>query len=134
MKTSASEQAGVDTGKREDDKDIKRLMKEKDKLERDAMVARMLQKDREQAERGKMTGVVETPEQQRAAMKEEERMKYVPALRKVSRQKYLELREEQQMDLFKRRLEDEQRIFGDQPLTEIERRLNELNQKLYALA
>ncbi len=44
------------------------------------------------------------------------------------------MREEQQLDLFKRKLEDEQRIFGDQPLTEIERKLNDLNKKLYDLA
>jgi pre-mRNA-splicing factor ATP-dependent RNA helicase DHX16 len=31
----------------------------------------------------------------------------IPELRKVSRQKYLETREEQQLDLFKRRIEDE---------------------------
>lgn len=36
--------------------------------------------------------------------------------------------------MFKRKLEDEQKIFGDQPLTEIERRLNDLNKRLFALA
>lgn len=64
----------------------------------------------------------------------EDKLKYIPELRKVSRQKYLELREEQQLDLFRRKLEDEQRIFGDQPLTEIERKLNDLNKRLYDLA
>lgn len=38
------------------------------------------------------------------------------------------------MDLFKRKLEDEMRVFGDQPLTEIEKRLNDLNKRLYSLA
>ena len=44
------------------------------------------------------------------------------------------MREEQQLDLFKRRLMDEQRIFGDQPLTEIEKRINDLNKRLFELA
>ena len=64
----------------------------------------------------------------------EDKLKYIPELRKISRQKYLEQREEQQLDLFKRRLEDERRIFGEQPLTEIEKKINDLNQKLYDLA
>ncbi len=41
---NASESDGLN--KRED-KELKKLMKEKDKLERDAMVARMLEKDKE---------------------------------------------------------------------------------------
>jgi hypothetical protein len=46
----------------------------------------MLQKDKEQADKNKMSSVVETPEQQRAAaMREEDKMKYIPELRKVSR-------------------------------------------------
>ena len=67
-------------------------------------------------------------------MNEEDKLKYVPELRQVSRQKYLITREEQQLDLFKRRLDDEKKIFGDQPLTEIEKKLNELNERLYNLA
>jgi hypothetical protein len=82
-------------------------MKEKDKLERDAMVARMLQKDKETQEKNKGgLGIVEDQTSNKA-MTLEDRMKYIPELRKISRQKYLELREEQQLDLFKRRLEDE---------------------------
>jgi hypothetical protein len=36
-------------------------MKEKDKLERDLMVARMIEKDKEQAEKSKIGGIVENP-------------------------------------------------------------------------
>ena len=103
-------------------------MKEKDKLERDAMVARMLEKDKEAQDRNKMSNVVENPQQKEITEE------YIPELRKISRQKYLEMREEQQLDLFKRRLMDEQRIFGDQPLTEIEKRINDLNKRLFELA
>ena len=73
---------------------MKRLMKEKDKLERDAMVARMLQKDKDTQDKNKgVTGIVE--DQQTKDMSLEDRMNYIPELRKISRQKYLELREEQ---------------------------------------
>lgn len=44
-----------------DDKEMRKLKKEMDKLERDAMVARMLEKDKEQAEKKKIGGVVENP-------------------------------------------------------------------------
>ena len=68
-------------------------MKEKDKLERDAMVARMLEKDREQAAKNKIGGVVENP--QLKALSTDDKLKYIPELRNVSRAKYLEHREEQ---------------------------------------
>jgi hypothetical protein len=96
------------------------------------MVARMLEKDRDAQEKNKMSGVVENP--QHKLITEQDQSKYIPELRKISRQKYLEMREEQQLDLFKRRLLDEQRIFGDQPLTEIEKRINDLNKRLFELA
>ena len=97
--------------RKREDKELKKLMKEKDKLERDAMVARMLEKDREAADKNKMSGVVENPGLK--GVNEGDKAKYIPELRKISRGKYLETREEQQLDLFKRRLMDEQRIFGD---------------------
>ena len=78
-----------------DDKELKKLMKEKDKLERDAMVARMLQKDKEDLEKKKGgMSVVEDQTGDSKGMTLEDRMKYIPELRKISRQKYLELREE----------------------------------------
>ncbi len=119
--------------RKREDKELKKLIKEKDKLERDAMVARMLEKDREAQDKNKMSNVVENP-QHKGMITDQDRDKYIPELRKISRQKYLEMREEQQLDLFKRRLMDEQRIFGDQPLTEIEKRINELNKRLFELA
>lgn len=71
---------------------MKKLIKEKDKLERDAMVARMLEKDKEAQEKNKMSGVVENP--QHKVISEQDQSKYIPELRKISRQKYLEMREE----------------------------------------
>ena len=80
-----------DLRKRED-KELKKLMKEKDKLERDAMVARMLEKDKEAAEKNKMSGIVENPSLK--GVDDTDKAKYIPELRKISRQKYLETREE----------------------------------------
>lgn len=70
-----------------DDKEVKRLMKEKDKLERDAMVARMLQKDKDTLERNKGgQGVVEDTTSAAAKdMTLDDKMKYIPELRKISR-------------------------------------------------
>lgn len=83
---------GDDKLSKREEKELKKLLKEKDKLERDALVARMLEKDKELT-KNKVGNVVENP--QSKAMTMEERMKYIPELRKISRQKYLELREEQ---------------------------------------
>jgi hypothetical protein len=73
-----------DRESKQDDKEMKRLMKEKDKLERDAMVARMLQKDKDTQDKNKgVTGIVE--DQQTKDMTLEDRMNYIPELRKISR-------------------------------------------------
>lgn len=71
---------------------MRKLLKEKDKLERDAMVARMLEKDKETADKKKIGGVVENTQQ--SGISTEDKLKYIPELRKVSRHKYLEMREE----------------------------------------
>lgn len=113
--------------------EMKSLLKERDKIERDALVERMQNRDKELAVLKKGGAVVENPSTS-DVMTQEDKLKYIPELRAVAREKYLEQREEQQLDLFKRRLDDEARIFGDQALTENERRLNELNNCLYELA
>lgn len=58
----------------------------------------------------------------------------VPALRKESRQAYLKQRDEQIIDLYKRNLDEEKRVFGDEDLTTEERRIGELKETLYNLA
>lgn len=52
----------------------------------------------------------------------------MPELRMKSRQQYLKHREEQVLDLQRRNIEDEKRIFGDENLTDTERRIFELKQ------
>ena len=75
-----------------DDKEFKKLMTEKDKLERDAMVARMLEKDKLAQEKAKIGNVVEDVNAGKV-MNMEDKMKYIPELRKISSAKYLEMRE-----------------------------------------
>lgn len=58
----------------------------------------------------------------------------VPALRKTSRQAYLKQRDEQILDLYKRNLDEEKRVFGGEELTEDERRIAELKESLFNLA
>lgn len=67
-------------------------------------------------------------------MSDEERMVMAQQLRKMSRYAYLKMRTEQQMDIWKRRLEDEKRMFAGIELTEEERKINDINQKIYELA
>lgn len=62
---------------------MKKLIKEKDKLERDAMVARMLEKDKDLAEKNKIGGIVEDPQLRPLSI--DDKSKYIPELRKVSR-------------------------------------------------
>ena len=58
----------------------------------------------------------------------------VPALRKQSRQAYLKQRDVQVIDLYKRNLDEEKRVFGEEDLTPEERRIAELKETLYNLA
>jgi hypothetical protein len=64
-------------------KELKKLLKEKDKLERDALVARMIEKDKEKTQK-KVGNIVENPATQKT-LTEEEQMAYIPELRKISR-------------------------------------------------
>ena len=65
---------------------------------------------------------------------EDEKKELIPTLRKLSRRKYLEPREEQQLDLYKRILDEEDRIFAGEELTEAEQQIKEVNRRLYELA
>lgn len=106
------------------------MLKEKDKLEKQALVERMRQRDLE-ATKKRVGSVVENTE---IAGSLDELKQMAPDLRKASRQAYLKQREEQVLDLYKRNLDDEKRVFGDQKLTSIEARLNDLKTNLFDLA
>jgi pre-mRNA-splicing factor ATP-dependent RNA helicase DHX16 len=63
-----------------------------------------------------------------------EQKKIVKELHKMSRMKYLTTRTARQLDLFGRRIEDEQKIFRGVALSEEEIKLNQINQKIYEIA
>eukprot|EP01022_Parablepharisma_sp_SALTPOND_P004213 TRINITY_DN118_c2_g1_i1.p1 TRINITY_DN118_c2_g1~~TRINITY_DN118_c2_g1_i1.p1 ORF type:complete len:1150 (+),score=143.13 TRINITY_DN118_c2_g1_i1:142-3450(+) len=113
-------------------KELKQLLKQKDKLERDALSKRLLEKDKVATK--SLVKPTEAAAGKTLSMSLEDRMKLVAELRIKSRYKYLGMREEQQLDLFGKVLETEQRLFGDMSITEEERRINSINTRLYELA
>ena len=65
---------------------------------------------------------------------EEESIKIANELRKLSRMNYLQKRSQQQLDLFKRQIEDEQKLFGGLNLSKEEIIRNEINKKIFEIA
>ena len=116
-----------------EDKELKTLLKEKDRLERELLEKRLKEKDLEKSKTKKTTSK-ENPLTAKLALSDDERLIMAQQLRKMSRYSYLKMRAEQQLDLWKRRLEDEKKMFQGVLLTEEEIRINEINQKIYELA
>jgi pre-mRNA-splicing factor ATP-dependent RNA helicase DHX16 len=113
-----------------EDKELKHLMKEKDRMERDLLDKRIKEKDEKQ----KQKKILENPLTAKLTMTEDERILMAQQLRKMSRNAYLKMRTEQQLDLWRRTLEDEQKLFKDVQLTEDEKKLFDINKKIYDLA
>ena len=115
---------------------MKKAFKELDKLERDSLVTRLQQKDQEKTMQKSMGSIVENQELTGGALSFQELKEMVPDLRKTSRQAYLKHRDEQVMDLYKRNLDEEKRVFGasQDMLTADEKRIAELKEMLYGLA
>jgi len=86
-----------------EEKELKKMLKEHDKIQRDALVERINQKDQEKTKKAK--GGENVVENTSNAISTEELYDLIPKLREISRQTYLTHREEQQLDLMKRRLE-----------------------------
>eukprot|EP00941_MAST-03F_sp_MAST-3F-sp1_P003949 g3949.t1 len=63
-----------------------------------------------------------------------EQRKNMSRLRELSRRKYLTEREKKQLDLLEFQIKDEEYLFGDEKLTNEERRIHEANKKLLAIA
>ena len=72
--------------------------------------------------------------QRHLEMTEEERNQLLTEMKKVSRWQYLKHREEQQLELLRRKIEDEEDLFDPEVLTERELKERELNKKIYQLA
>ena len=133
-KTLESKDADDDANNlsKKEQKQMRKAFKELDKLERDNFIANLQKKDQEKTEQKSLGAIVEN--QDNAAMSFDELKAMVPALRKQSRQAYLKLRDEQVMELYKRNLDEEKRVFRDEELTPAERRIAELRETLYGLA
>jgi pre-mRNA-splicing factor ATP-dependent RNA helicase DHX16 len=117
--------------KTEDDKELLKVLKEKDKLERDLLVKRMLEKDKDKVPRH---GIVESQATSMMNITEDDKRRLIPDLRETSRRKYLEKREDQQLDIFERTLTEQKRLMAGIELTDMEKRMTELDEKLLELA
>ena len=89
-------------------------------------------RDQEKTDKKNVGNIVENQDYQN--MSYDEFKKMVPELRHKSRHQYLKQREEQILDLRRRTIEDNKRVFSGVTLTEIEQRRNELDEELYKLA
>lgn len=114
-----------------EDKELMKALKEKDKLEKDMLVKRMLEKDKQKANK---KGVVESQASSMMNLTEEDKKNLIPQLRETARLKYLEKREEQQLDIFKRTLDEQERLFKGVELTDMEKQMMSLDKKIYDLA
>ncbi len=125
-------------------KELQQLLKQKDRLERDALSKRMMERDKNATKHIVsmhccLVSNLDVEPTEAAAGKSwdmpfEDKMKLVAELRIKSRYKYLGMREEQQLELFKDYLGAEKQLFGEYRLTEDERKINGINQRLYELA
>ncbi|MES1920954.1 hypothetical protein MHBO_002555 [Bonamia ostreae] len=98
----------------------------KDQKERDQFSMRLLKKDlakKQEAARRKITEqqkIAEEEENKRRGLLEltdSERKRFLPQTRELSRQVYLQKRKEQQLELARRKVEDEERFFAEEDLT-----------------
>lgn len=78
--------------------------------------------------------MIENPKYANLEMDENEKIEVLGKIRKLSRYSFLKTRVEQQIDLWKRKLDEEKKLFGDVILTDEEIKYNEINQKIYDLA
>jgi len=108
---------------------------EKDRLERDMLDKRIKEKDQQDKGKPQRTGnMIENPKTSKLEMDENEKIALTGQIRKLSRYSFLKNRVEQQIDLWKRKLDEEKKLFGDVILTEEEIKYNDINQKIYDLA
>ncbi|ORX91616.1 DUF1605-domain-containing protein [Basidiobolus meristosporus CBS 931.73] len=109
-----------------------------DLKERDEFAERLKNKDLEktkkliedrsgknEAEAAKRRNLADDPEARKSAL---------PNIRERSRQQYLKLREEQRLELLRRKIEDEEVLFRDEKLTKKEIEAHEYNKEVLRLA
>ncbi len=116
-----------------EDEELRKLLIEQDRLERELFEKRIKQLDQDK-KTVKKANMIENPLTAKLSIDPEEKRRLGEQLRKLSRHAYLKMRTEQQLDLWRRRLEDEKKMFEGVTLTEEEKILNDLNNKIFDLA
>ncbi|CAL8468358.1 g7898 [Coccomyxa elongata] len=121
----------------QDEEEAKRLAEEKDQKEKEEFVERLRQKDEARTRKiaeAKLSKEELQEMERRKYETEEEKRTLIPELRGISREEYLKKREEQKLAEMKDALEDEERLFAGQKLTEKEQRELEYKRQVYELA
>ena len=103
-----------------------------DRKARDELDKRIREKEKEKTK--KTSQFIDNPHAKTINLSLEERREALPKLKEKSRQTYLDNRVVQQMDLFKKGLDAEEKLFGAVALTEEELKINKLNQEIFELA
>ncbi|KAI8328088.1 P-loop containing nucleoside triphosphate hydrolase protein [Choanephora cucurbitarum] len=121
--------------KRESKKKIERM---KDIQERDELAQRLKDKDKDRTkrvveDRSAKEGS-EAYKRRNLADDKQARQEALPELRKISNQKYLKMREEQQLALLEQEIADEKRFFAGQKMTKREIRDLEYKEEVLRLA
>ena len=121
------DEVNIDTSNMtKEERELHKMIKERDKLERDMLAQRIIERDKQKPT---IAGIATNQDSKVTANDIN-----IDELREVSRLKYLAKREEQQLDIFKRNLDEEKRIFAGVDLTDNEVKLRQLNEKIYDLA
>ncbi|KAK2184226.1 hypothetical protein NP493_276g03006 [Ridgeia piscesae] len=118
--------------------DIDRMEKErKDDLdERDAFAKRLLKKDKEKTRQvmSKTDKKAYEEAMRRLQLESEDRQKVIPELRKKSRRDYLKKRQQDKLEDLEQELQEEEYYFGDEKLTEAEKKRIQYKRKMLSLA
>ncbi|KAL0080848.1 P-loop containing nucleoside triphosphate hydrolase protein [Phycomyces blakesleeanus] len=123
--------------KGDEDEDIE-LERLRDIQERDALADRLKEKDKERTkkmieDRSSMLGS-EAQKRRNLADDKSARMEALPSIRKRAREEYVKQREQQQLELLRKKVEDEEFLFRDQRLTQREIAQHEYNKQVLSLA
>lgn len=126
-----------------DDKDVKKEEIDQDIAERDAFVARLLEKEEQRTKKLNKDSIEGLTAEQIKELStrgtlssgnDSHDASTVQQLREISRQHYLEKREEKELQLLEMSLRDEEELFEGEVLTAAEKRRREVNKKILDMA
>ena len=102
----------------------------KDQKERDEFAKRLLQKDKDKTIKKHNL----SKNQQGITLTADEKMEVMPDLRNQSRMNFLGKREQEKINLAKKKLEDDKNIFPDYMLTDKQIKLREIDERIISIA